>query len=236
MKLGIMQPYFFPYLGYFSLIKNTDKWVVFDTVQYINRGWINRNRILSQSAEGFSYITVPVIKQSRDTVIKNVIIDNTKEWKSKIIGQIDYYKKKAQFFHEIKNLVEEIFNPDIKELNKLNIVALEKVCNYLDIKFDYMIFSENIFGISSVNESDEWALEISKKMGASEYVNPPGGKSFFNKEKYNKVGIDLKFLTQKLKPYKTFTTNFIPGLSIIDVMMFNSPEQINEMMNDYEFE
>ena len=95
MKLAIMQPYFMPYIGYISLIKNTDQFILFDTVQFIRHGWIERNRILKPN-EGWQYIQVPLIKDNgRDTVIKNVRINNAENWKSKIIAQLQHYKKKA---------------------------------------------------------------------------------------------------------------------------------------------
>ena len=231
-----MQPYFFPYLGYFSLIKHTDKWVVFDTVQYIKRGWINRNRILSSSKGGTAFITVPIINQSRNMLIKDSLIDNTQRWKKKIFGQIDYYKKKAPFFYETKSILENILSHETTRICMLNIIALKKICEYLEIDFDYSIFSENTMGINSVNEPDEWALEISKKMGANEYINAIGGKSFFNNEKYEREGISLKFLKQKFDVYKSFNQEFLPALSIIDVMMFNSTETINKMLDNYELE
>lgn len=231
-----MQPYFFPYLGYFSLIKHTDQWVVFDTVQYIHRGWVNRNRLLSPSQEGFSYMTVPIVKQSRDTLIKNTLINHSQDWKSKIRGQVNYYKKHAPFFPETKEILENILSYETNSISELNIAALDIVCKYLDIPFNYSVFSEDRMGIHSVGEPDEWALEISKKMGASIYINPPGGKAFFNKEKFDKVGIGLMFLTQKLSPYSTAPFKFVPGLSIIDVMMFNSPKEINKMLDEYDLE
>lgn len=236
MKLGIMQPYFFPYLGYFSLIKLTDKWVVFDTVQYKKRAWINRNKILSEAKSGISYITVPVIKQTRDMLIKDTLIDNSQKWKEKIYGQIAYYKKKAPFFDQTKVILEKILNHDTNEISQLNIMGLKLICEYLNIEFNYFLFSENSMGISQVNEPDEWALEISNHLGARTYINPPGGKSFFDKKKYDEMGIELKFLRQSLKPYRMFNGEFIPGLSIIDIMMFNSPEDINKMLDDYELE
>ena len=97
MRLGIMQPYFMPYLGYFSLIKNTDEFILFDTVQFIRHGWIERNRILKPSG-GWQYFQVPIIKENgRETVIKNVRINNSENWKSKILAQLQHYKKKAPY-------------------------------------------------------------------------------------------------------------------------------------------
>lgn len=235
-SIGIMQPYFLPYLGYFALIKHTDSWVVFDTVQYIDKGWMNRNRILSQSKEGIVYITVPVKKKSRDMLIKDTCIDDTQKWRQKIKGQITFYKKKAPYYYKVNNLINEILSFDTNKLSELNVYALEKICNYLDIDFKYTVFSHDTMGIDEVSSPDEWALEITKSMGANTYINPPGGKSFFDNEKYKKEKIDLKFLTLNLKEYNTFSDTFIPGLSIIDVMMFNHPEEITELLNDYTYE
>ena len=234
MKLGIMQPYFLPYIGYFSIIKQTDRWVVFDTVQYINKGWINRNRILSPSNDGISYITVPVIKKSSKMLIKDVLIDNSQNWKVKISGQLDYYKKKAPYYNETKNIVNDILNYKTDKISSLNIYALVKVCDYLDLDFNYRVFSEDTMGIDTVKLPDDWALNISNKLGADTYINPTGGINIFDKEKYINSGIDLKFLTMKFTPYPTFRREFNEGLSIIDVLMFNKIEQIHKMLDNYE--
>ena len=236
MKLGIMQPYFLPYLGYFSLIKNTDEWIVFDNVQYINRGWINRNRILSESKDGISYITIPVIKQSREMLIKDAMIDDSQNWRGKIYGQVNFYKKKAPYYSNSMQLIKKILDFKTRKISELNTFALKALCDYLELDFKYSVFSENTKGIVPVCESDEWALKISIANGANTYINPPGGKSFFDKNKYEKAGIELKFLNQKLNPYETLNQSFIPGLSILDVMMFNSPQSITKMLDDYELE
>ena len=236
MRLGIMQPYFLPYLGYFSLINATDSWVVFDTVQYINKGWVNRNRVLSQSKDGVSYITVPVVKKSRDMLINETLIDNKQNWREKIFGQVNYYKKRAPYFFEVKKILEQILEFNTNYLAEINIYSLELICRYLNIPFNYRVFSKDTMDIGNVDEPDEWALEISIKMGANTYINPPGGKSFFNKSKYDNAGIQLLFLNFQFTSYKTNGLGFIPGLSVIDAMMFNSPEEINRMLDSYELE
>src|SRR5665648_86327 len=91
MKVGIMQPYFFPYLGYFSLIKNTEQFILFDPVQFIKHGWIERNRILKPQGD-WQYISVPLVKHSRDTIIKDIQISNTNDWKQTIFAQLVHYK------------------------------------------------------------------------------------------------------------------------------------------------
>lgn len=235
MRIAIMQPYFLPYLGYLALIKHSDYFIVFDTPQFIRHGWIERNRILKPK-DGWQYIKVPLEKHSRDTAIKDIKIKNENNWKTRILAQLDHYKKKANYYTETVNLVKRIIDLQTDSITKLNSHALENICRYLDIDFSYEIFSEMDLNIEKPNEPDEWALKISKAFNAKEYINPPGGESFFDSRKYEKENINLHFLKLNLQEYDQRRSSFIPGLSIIDIMMFNSPKQINEMLNDYELE
>jgi hypothetical protein len=236
MKIGIMQPYFFPYIGYFQLIKATDQWVVFDTPQYIRKGWVNRNRILSPSKDSTAYITVPVSKQPRDTSIKDTLISNHTDWQTSIVHKIMYYERFAPFYSEVMDLVKNCLEYETQSLSELNIHCLKKVCEYLSLPFDYTLFSANRMGIESVNAPDEWALQISISNGADTYINPPGGKDFFSKTKYENAGIKLCFLNSNCIFMPQIENTFIPNLSIIDVMMFNSPAKINELLEDYVLE
>ena len=200
MKLGSMQPYFFPYLGYISLIKHTDKWIVLDTVQYIRHGWINRNRIL-KPGEGWQYIIVTIKKHSQKTLIKDIEISNTYEWKSKILRQLEIYNKKALYYNRTIELLSEIFEYETDSISDFNVYALKKTCNFLDIPFNYGILSEMGLKIENVNEPDDWALQEAQKLGAKKYFNPIGGLEFFNREKFRNAGIDISFLKIRLKEY-----------------------------------
>lgn len=233
MRLGIMQPYFMPYIGYISLIKHTNMFILFDTVQFIRHGWIERNRILKPSGE-WQYIQVPLIKNDgRDTIIKDVLINNKENWKNKILAQLQHYKKRAPFYFKTIKLLNEIFAEDYNDIVKLNQYSLTKVCEYLGIEKEIKIFSEMNLDITA-NEPDEWALNICKAIkGADEYWNPTGGMSFFDKGKYDNANIKLYFQEINITPYKQLDNQFEPGLSIIDVMMFNSPEDINKMLDNY---
>lgn len=178
MKLGIMQPYFFPYIGYFSLIQYTDKFIFFDTPQYIHHGWVNRNKILKQG-EGSKYITVPICKSSRETAIKNISIDNSVEWKKSIYGSLSVYKKKAPYYGQVIDLIDEIFSNDWENLSELNISSIQRVCKYLEIQTTFDVYSEMSIDVSDkVKAPDEWALYITKELGYDTYVNPPGGEAF----------------------------------------------------------
>ncbi len=231
MRLGIMQPYFFPYIGYFALIKNTDKWVVFDTPQFIRHGWIERNRILHPNPEkGWQYIKVPLVKHSRGTAIKDAKIRKDEDWKAKILAQLLPYKKRAPYYFNVIKLLKNVFQHETDSIVELNIKGLKAVCVYLKIDFNYIIFSESNIKLSNIKEPDEWALEISKTLGATDYFNPIGGLEFFDVTKYQKNNINLNFLKTELIEYDQKRKPFEPGLSIIDVLMFNSPEKISSML------
>lgn len=234
MKLGIMQPYFYPYLGYYSLIKNTDKWIVFDTVQYIEHGWINRNRIIHPNKPEAMYITVPVQKHSRDTIIKDILIENPAACREKILGQlISSYKKRAPYFKQVIAMVDEALSQEITDITSLNVFTLKQVCEYLEISFNYEIFSTMNLDILPVHDAGEWALNISHALQADEYINPPGGMGLFDRKKFDNFNIELSFLKINLTPYNQKKASFIEGLSIIDVMMFNSPKTILKMLDDF---
>ena len=235
MKIGIMQPYFFPYLGYFSLIKYTDKWVVFDKIQYIRHGWGNRNRVLKPT-EGWQYIIVPLQKHSRNTLIKDIVIKENTDWKARITKQLEHYKKKAPNYRQVVEVLKSCFTLKTNSLTYLNTHLLKKTCEYIGIHFNYEIFSEMNLAIGNVNDPGEWALRISEAVGAEEYINPPGGEKIFDRRKFEEVNIKLKFLKVNLTEYNQRRSTFEPGLSIVDVMMFNSQEEIKNMLDNYLFE
>jgi hypothetical protein len=229
-----MQPYLFPYLGYIGLIKHTDEFILFDTVQFIRHGWIERNRILKQG-EGWLYIKAPIVKESRDTLIKDVLINNKEDWKGKLLAQLQPYKKIAPYYKDVIQVVQKIFERDYETIVELNHAALEEVCSYLGIESDIKIFSKMDLAIEPANAPDEWALNICRALGdINEYWNPPGGQEFFDHKKYDAAGIKLVFHKPLLSSYDQKREPFEPGLSILDVLMFNSPEKVNEMLDAYE--
>lgn len=234
MKLGIMQPYFMPYIGYFSLIKHTDRFILFDTVQFIRHGWIERNRILKPDG-GWQYIQIPINRpDGRDTVIKDILINNKENWKDRILAQLQHYKKKALYYFKVTDLLKDVFSHDYNDIVSLNKASLQAVCEYLGIIRDIDVFSEMDLNIKPADAPDEWALNICTALDADEYWNPPGGQSFFDRKKYDEAGVKLFFQNVSISEYSQKRDSFEGGLSIIDVMMFNSVDDINEMLDRYE--
>lgn len=220
-----MQPYFFPYLGYFDLINSVDKWIVFDTAQYIKSGWIHRNRILHPT-NGWQYIIVPTIKHSHKSRINEIIIDNKQNWKRKIIGKLQHYKRKAPFFSQVNDLIEDIFTIEEKYIFQINTKILDKVCMYLGIPFNYTYLSELNIDIKTVEGPGYWGLRVCEKFSSNEYINPLGGKHLFNENKFKQKRIKLSLKHPPDFKYTCVGYKFIPHLSIIDILMWNDPESV----------
>ena len=226
MKLGIMQPYFFPYLGYFELIERTDRWVVFDVVQYSARSWMNRNRILHPS-QSWQYFNVPVQRASRGTLIKDIHVISMEDSLSRIISQLQHYKKRAPYFDQVVALVEESFSrANSDRLVDLNVSTIATICSYLGISFNWSHCSEMNLNLDDIQHPGQWALKISTQLGANEYLNPPGGRDIFVSTEWDEAGIDLQFTDLLTYHYDCKPYEFIEHLSILDVLMWNEPESV----------
>lgn len=233
MRLGIMQPYFFPYIGYFSLIKHVDRFIILDEVQFIRHGWIERNRIKKQS-EGWQYISVSLQKHSQKTLIKDIKINNSVEWKNKILAQLSHYKK-APYYNNVIGILEDVFRYNGESITELDMITLKKVAEYLNIETPIQLYSDLGLEIEEVKAADEWALHICNAMNqVTEYWNPSGGQSFFDRTKYENAGINLYFQEMELLPYKQFGNKFEKALSILDVMMFNNVDDIHFLLDRYQ--
>lgn len=235
MKLAIMQPYFFPYIGYWQLIHAADCFVLFDDAQYMRHGWVNRNRILKPSG-GWQYILVPLEKHPVTESIKNVLAHPNKEWKELIIAQLAHYKKKARYFAETNELVREsLFSNSERSIAVINFTIISRVCAYLDLKKEIILSSGHNFDYAHVGDAGEWALRISEQLGASEYINPASGSELFNREKFSSSNIELSFLRTQEIAYPQ-RGHFEPALSIIDVLMFNGIDGTRELLEKYYME
>ncbi|NND97227.1 MAG: WbqC family protein [Pirellulaceae bacterium] len=232
MRIAAMQPYFLPYLTYFSLIASADQFVIFDPVQYIRHGWINRNRILKAGINDWQYIRVPVAKHSRETPIRDITIANHHDWKCKLRAQVDHYRKKAPFYSQAKELLDHCLDIQTSSIVDLNIHSLSVLCDALRIDFQTVRFSDIQHRVDPPQHAGQWALHISKALQATSYINPVGGQAIFRPQEFRRSGIELQFLSNPLTAYCQRRDHFISGLSIIDVLMFNSLDETRDRIMD----
>ena len=227
MILGSMQPYFFPYIGYFDLIYRSDCWLVYDTAQYIRRGWVNRNRILHPE-RGWQYITVPIQKCHQTTKINEVYIADDAQWRDRLLGQLQHYKRKAPFFEVTINLVAACLTAAGESLSRLNVESLRETCAYLGIPFSAVLESE-LTPVCGKTPND-CALYRAQELGASEYINPAGGAHLYDPVAFDEAGVKLTIQDAVDFVYECDGYKFEPRLSIIDVMMWNSAGTIRDYL------
>ena len=229
MKIGIMQPYFFPYIGYWQLINAVDKYVIYDDVNYIKGGWINRNRILINDKP--SFINLKMDGSSPNKLIKEIHVSNDNRWKNKLLKSIELSYRKAPFFEMSFPIIEEIINHDEVNLSLYLENLIKRIAEYLEMNTEFVL-SSNIEKDNSLKGQDK-VIEICKSLGAKEYYNAIGGVELYSAENFNSYGIELRFLRTEYIEYKQFKNDFSPYLSIIDVMMFNSKEEIMNILDMY---
>jgi hypothetical protein len=232
MKIGIMQPYFLPYIGYFQLLNLVDKFVIYDDVQFIKSGWINRNRMLVNGQD-----TIFILNLKKDNyelkINERYFIDNAEYEFNKIIKGIELAYKRAPYFNEGIQIVRRIFDYDKKEnISKFIINSLKIICEYLDIKTEFVISSDLIK--NSKLKAQDKVIHIVDLLGGDTYINSYGGMDLYSRQDFRDNGIELLFLKPKTIKYKQFKNEFIANLSILDVIMFSSKEQIKEFLNQYE--
>lgn len=227
-----MQPYIFPYIGYFHLIEATDMFVFYDDVSFIKGGWINRNRILINETD--SLFTVPLMKSSSHKLICETMLHPTLylNWKKKFIKTLKQNYSKAPFFKESIDLINSVFELECTSIGDLAINSILLVCQYLKMDFTWTISSE-ISPETTGLKKEERIIEINKKLGSKNYINAIGGQELYSHENFLRQGIQLNFIESTIKEYIQFKNEFIPWLSIIDVLMFNSKDEIKEQLKSY---
>ena len=232
MKIGIMQPYFFPYLGHFALIDAVDKWVVFDVTQYTPKSWMNRNRILHPTS-GWNYVTLPLEKSSISLSTCDVYVRDTDKVKTSILGKISHYKKQAPFYWQVVEIINRTFeNVTSSKLVDINVSSLKETCDYLGLRFDGDICSELGLSFPQNMGPGDWAPFISEQLKAKVYINPSNGIPLFNTHDFTKRHIELHAISFSTFEYDTGSMEFEKNLSILDVMMWNSPSIIRQKIKD----
>ncbi|MFT7288471.1 MAG: hypothetical protein ACI87W_002592 [Halieaceae bacterium] len=233
MKAGIMQPYLFPYIGYFQLLCMVDRFVVYDDVQWSRGGWINRNRILIGGEP--KYFTLPVRRgNSKANICEQHFTEDFVAFQEKVIHQIRNAYRGAPFYEPVCEMLTACFSYTDTCVSRFVANTLEQTCTYLRIDTP-LIMSSSLQQQRASTSAEARVIDTVKAVGASDYVNTIGGIELYDKERFQQEGLQLFFLKPQLSSYpQGANQGFHPALSIIDVMMFNSPQLIVEMLGDYE--
>lgn len=226
-----MQPYFFPYVGYFQLISEVDKYILYDNLNYIKEGWVNKNRIMV-AGQKETYISVPIDKKSSFKKIKDIEIDNSKPWKRKMLNAIFLNYKKAPYFDELFPTLEDIFQGEFRYLKDLNVTSIHQICRLLNIDQNLETAGDKYYAVEQIIDQKAQAvsshkiepkalriLEICAIENADTFINAIGGTQLYSKELFLSHNIDLKFLETLDHCYPQSSKGFTPNLSIIDVIM-----------------
>ena len=225
-----MQPYLFPYIGYFQLINSVDYFVLLDDVNYINKGYVNRNSIL---INGSVYnFTLPLSGASQNLFIREIKVTKETKYLNKLFKTICLAYSKSPFYKNVIPLIESVVFFDDRNLSSYIHNSLSLVCNYLDISTKIIPSStifENIY-----KSGQERIINITRQLKVKEYINPIGGASLYDYKLFKKNGIQLKFLkTNDDLYYKQLNNNnnFTTNLSIIDALMHNSKNELSDLLN-----
>lgn len=230
MTLAIMQPYFLPYIGYMQLMHAVDTFVLYDDVAFINRGWINRNKLLINGQEHL--FTVPLKDASQNKRINEVHLADDPKWRGKLLKTIEQGYRKAPFYQTVMPLTEKMVNFTTDSIADLIYFSLVELNQYLGLN-TRLIPSSSVYQNEEL-KAQERILAICQQENAARYINPIGGMELYDKSTFTQAGIELNFIKAKRVEYPQFRNEFIPWLSILDMLMFNDIATIKTMLNEYE--
>ena len=229
MILGIMQPYFFPYIGYYQLINAVDQFIVYDNIKYTKKGWINRNRLL-QNGQDVTF-SIPLKKASdRLHIVNRELSDDFDP-----INLLNIFKgnySKAPFYNDVSILLEKILRYQNKNLFCYLHNSITQICDFLEIDTEILVSSELEADHSLIAE--DRVISLCESVGAKTYVNPKGGIELYSKDHFSRSGIELKFLSTNMIEYKQFEEPFVSSLSIVDLLMFNSKDDVSQLLQEYQ--
>jgi len=223
---AVMQPYLFPYIGYYQLVNASDVFIVYDDVTFIKRSFINRNSILANGES--KRFSLPVMGASQNVLIQNLDYAPA----DKLIKTIQHSYSKAPYYQDVIELIANVFTCENRNIAKLNEQSIRMVFDYLGIK-KQIVFASELDYDRAANRADR-LIALSKMHDCQHYINSPGGKELYDKKYFDKQGIKLSFIESKIAPYTQLSKEFVPYLSMIDILMNCSKEEIIKMLSNYE--
>jgi hypothetical protein len=228
-KIAVMQPYVFPYLGYFQLIGSVDTFVFFDDVNYINKGWVNRNNILLSNQQHL--FTIPLSGASQNALISEIKILQERSWKVKFLKTLETAYRKAPFFNVIFSMVSDWIMDGPELIAEFNFQTTKEICEYTGVSTT-LVRTSSVYNNREL-KGQERVLDICKQEKADVYINPIGGVALYDSTLFAENNMELFFLKTEFTPYQQHSENFVTGLSILDYLMFLSPEEIAKKLKEF---
>ncbi len=227
---AVMQPYLFPYLGYWQLARAVDVFVLLDDVNFIKKGWINRNNIL---IDGRAHLfTLPLVGASQNRLINEIQISSDFRERQKLLKTIIQAYAKAPHFDEVYSMVEMVLNYPENDLTRF-------LHHQFLIMFEYLGLPTKLLRSSEMEKDNglraqERIIDICRRLGTRAYINAAGGRELYEKDRFQAENMELKFIKMRPAVYPQFKRDFVPGLSIIDVLMFNGRDRARRLLDDYD--
>ncbi|MFY0593571.1 WbqC family protein [Roseivirga sp.] len=243
MKVAIMQPYFFPYIGYFQMIAAVDKFILYDLVSYRKASWMNRNRLFDISKKEVFYFRAPIRKFSLGTKIRDIELQDVEDWRKKILREVYYNYKRSRFFDEIFPRLEKVIRFETNSLHKFNTNAISNIAEWVGITTEISFQNESYLQIEQelLIDYSERPEEIKNKRiiriceseNSTHYVNAIGGMELYDKSYFEQYGINLSFIKTDEIKYDQVGEEFIPNLSVLDVLFHNGLIKTGELIKNY---
>ena len=222
MRVAIMQPYIFPYIGYFQLIKQVDNFIFLDDVNFIKKGWINRNRLLISGK--VQYFSIPIKAISQNTLISQSIIHDDELWRKKLSKSVEQSYKNAPQFNKVFEIFEKVIFSNLNNIGDLAKKSISLVSDYMNLKTNFSDSSS--YSNDQFLRGQERIINLCEKNNATQYWNLPGGVGLYSNDEFLRKKIDLQFIDPYLCEYRQFSSVFQPGLSVIDLLMHVDKEKL----------
>lgn len=231
MKVAIMQPYFLPYLGYFQLIHASDIFVLFDDVNFIKKGWIHRNRILVKQGEHL--FSLPLSKASQNKLVCDHKLVDASDFASKFTKLLISNYKSAPYYSQGMDIMMQIFDHKTDDLTTLCHRSIEVICK--ELGFQRKLLRSSKLSNNKTKKAADKVADIVNLLHGDVYINLPGGRELYNAVFFKSKGLELKFIQPYPCPtYPQILTGFVPNLSILDMLMSVSADQLKNWISNYE--
>ncbi|MCR5663636.1 MAG: WbqC family protein [Oscillospiraceae bacterium] len=233
MKLGIMQPYFFPYLGYWQLMNAVDRYVIYDDVNFIKGGRINRNAILTNGQA--HNINLPLLGASPNKHINEVGVNCDPIQQRKLLETLRACYARAPYYREALPVLEKVLTQQEDNLGRYLTFQMRVMADFLGMDTELIVSSE--LEKDTALKAENKVLHICSLLGATEYYNSVSGIPLYepHRARFEAAGIELRFPRMRPVTYRQYKNDFVPNLSIIDVMMFCSRQECRALLKEFDF-